>query len=486
MAEWLKQQYDVTVLKVQLLRTSPNVRFTLQARVAERLTDIESWQSDTSDMGLTETAASDDYRNVTGNLSQAMLASVGKWMEIQPGRPLWVHLVKPYGVLRFVPWERSLGDALSEPVLMLPDFIFPPLRETESALEVALCGSAPLNREEHSVSDAMQAVATRILEASPRTTRLHVFADGQLTQRLRDEFNEQGRLNADVFVYGPEGAAPYVDPTAPSKTTDAGELRSPWLLWMRDALRKQSIDVMHFVCHGYLRRDRGAMLFAQSPMERTNRYLAGPVGQAELGNFLTQIGAWSTALTSVADDNSEAGLRDLADGIAQSRPGPLLMHMMRSDPNALEVVNAYRFLYSVSPMDAPQSSALSMYCQPHRISSPGVTTAPRRVRSARAYFDPNDEVDPHEVDAPATPMDAVFKGQRTVVPWVASTERFAEEVQLLVEQLSADASEAGDLAPDPKGTIALDLVERLRAAVARAATSDVAEPVSTYRTRGSP
>lgn len=284
MAEWLKQQYDVTVLKVQLLRTRPNVRFTLQAKVNERLTDIESWKSDTRDMGFTETAASDDYRTVTGNLSQAMLAAVAKWKTIRSGRPLWVHLMKPYGVLRFVPWERSLA-ALGVPVLMLPDFIFPPLRETQSALQVALCGSAPLSREDRSVCEAMEAVSRRILDASPRATRLHVFADSQLTQRLRDEFSTQGRLNVDVFVYDPEGAASYVNPDSPSKTTDAGDLRSPWLLWMRDALRKQSIDVMHFVCHGYLRRDRGAMLFAQSPVERTDRYLAGPVGQAELGNF---------------------------------------------------------------------------------------------------------------------------------------------------------------------------------------------------------
>ena len=485
MAEWLKQQYDVTVLKVQLLRTRPNVRFTLQAKVNDRLTDIESWTSDTSDMGLTAAAASEDYRTVTGNLSQSMLASVAKWMRRQPGRPLWVHLVKPYGVLRFVPWERSLG-ALGVPVLMLPDFIFPPLRETESALEVALCGSAPLNREDRSVCEAMEAVSGRILDASPRATRLHVFGDSRLTQRLRDEFSKQGRLNVDVFVYDPEGAAPYVNPDSPSKTTDAGDLRSPWLLWMRDALRKQSIDVMHFVCHGYLRRDRGAMLFAQSPVERTDRYLAGPVGQAELGSFLTQIGAWSTAFTSVIDDNSEAGLRDLADGIAQSRPGPLLLHRMLSDAGALEIVSAYRFLYSVPPMDAPKSSALSMYCQPHRIRRSGVMNAAKRVRNARAYFDPDDVVDPHEEGGAASPIDAVFKGQPTVAPWVASTERFAEEVQLLVEQRSAEAP-APDTpeSADPKAAIELELVERLRAAVARAATSEVAEPVSIYRTRES-
>src|SRR5262249_35580764 len=143
-------------------------------------------------------------------------------------------------------------------------------------------------------------------------------------------------------------------------------IRSPWLRWMCNALRGQSIDVAHFICHGHLSRDRGAMLFAESPLSRSQAYLSSPVGAVELGAFLTQVGAWSTVFSSVPDNNSEAGLLALADEIAQSRPGPMMMHLISQDLLACE--QGYRFLYGDGPRWAPMSSALFIYCQPYLLS----------------------------------------------------------------------------------------------------------------------
>jgi hypothetical protein len=482
MAEMLKRQYDIVVLKVELLDTAPNVRFTLQAKVDGQLTDVRSWKSDTSDMGFPrrERREPATYRDVTGNLPGEMIQAVGDWLASNTvgNRPLWVHLVKPYGVLRFVPWERALGNALPVPILMLPDFIFPPPRESSHGLDVALCGSAPLDFEGLWVLQAMRDVSHCVLEASARRTRLHIFADVDHAQLLRDEYMGEGRLNNDVFVHSPEKAAPYLEPDASSRLVDqTGRLRSPWLLWMRDALRGQSVDIVHFCCHGLLTRDRGALLFAESPLERTRRYVAGPVSQVELGTFLTQVGAWSAAFTSVFDNNSEPGLRALADEVAQTRPGPLLMNTVTDDPAPGVLVEAYRFLYSVEPADAPKSSSLFMYCQPYRVRTKAVDDDRRRTRGSSAHTAVRNPVQARVVERVATdesPLEKIFDTQDTILPWVASTERFAEQVQLRFQQSARD-----EQGTDPEESqsvrheVALDTVNKLRSAVARIAADDI-------------
>jgi hypothetical protein len=478
MAEVLKREYDIVVLKVELLDKRPNVRFTLQAKIEGDLTNIQSWQSDTSDMGfLPQGPQRSSYDSVTGNLRGEMIAFVDDWIhtETTGTRPIWVHLVKPYGVLRFVPWERALGTPLSLPVLMLPDFIFPPPRESSSTLDVALCGSAPLYHETHYVHSAMRDIAHRILDGSARRTRLHIFSDADLAPSLSNQFKLEGRLDVDVFVYSPAHAAPYVSSDPSSRIVDqTGQLRSPWLLWMRDALRGQSIDVVHFVCHGYLARDRGALLFAQTPLERTDRFLAGPVGPWELQTFLTQIGAWSSAFTSVQDNNSEPGLRALADDIAQTRPGPLLMHNVRYDPACAAVGDAYRFLYSIEPMDSPASVSLFMYCQPYRVKTNAIDFNAARMRSLTAHPGVRNALQEQTAQLLAgesSPLDQIFTTNDNVLPWVASTERFAEQVQLRFQQVDRDRADEGhDTAPDLQRQVTLATLDKLRASVAKMAS----------------
>src|SRR5205809_222794 len=150
MAELLKQKYDLIVLKTELLssaRGAPNVHFTLQCKIHGQLTNVRRWEAHTRDLGLASRPNSpNSVSKLDGiQLPNDLLTELSGWMhqETDGDRPLWVHLCKPYGELRFVPWERLLGAALGVPILMLPDFIFPRPRESSSALEVALCASAP-------------------------------------------------------------------------------------------------------------------------------------------------------------------------------------------------------------------------------------------------------------------------------------------------------------------------------------------------------
>jgi hypothetical protein len=479
MAEKLKRDYDVIVLKTELFNVrsgAPNVRFTLQCKVDGELQDAQKWEADTQLIGFTGRSDSSSIERESSGvtLPHELVEELRAWFEseTQGDRPLWVHLVRPYGPLRFVPWERVLGDALKVPVLMLPDFIFPPPREVTSVLDIVLCGSAPLGHEDRFIYESVRLAAQRILEAALRRTRLHVFVDAQLVDALRNEWHASGQLNTTIFVYESERARKYVEPELSSRLLDqTGKLRSPWLLWMRDALRGRSVDVLHFVCHGYLSRDQGAMLFAQSPLERTDRFLAGPVGATELLTFLTQVGAWSTVFTAVPDNNSDAGLRALADEIAQTRPGPLMMQTMALDPDCVALADGYQFLYSTTPRHPPRSTALFIYCQPYLDPAARPATRPATgVRNPRGGVMPEltrNAVQRAEVERAheGSPLDPLFLGNDNVSSSVASTERFAEQVQLRFQQFARDEVLPASVR-DHHAHLVMDTVDKIRSAVA--------------------
>lgn len=505
MAEAIKRDYDIVVLKVQAgagLGASagsrePIVRFTLQYHEERALVDGPRWEFPRGQivpMELDRSTARGQGPSIA--LPVAMLEGLRDWFtdKTKGRRPLWVHLVKPYGLLRIVPWELALGQALARPILMLPDFIFPPPREAMHVLDVALCGSAPLGYEGHSVHQAMRQAADRILAGTGagRRVRLHVFADRDIAQPLSAAWKADGRLDAQIVVHDTAEAEPYVAEDLSSRLVDAaGTLRSPWLLWMCKVLADQAIDVVHFICHGHLTRERGALLFAQSPLERSERYLAGPVGAAELGTFLTRVGAWSTVFSSLPDNHSAPGLRWLADEIAQSRPGPMMMHNLAVDPDGAALAAGYAFLYGLEPQAAPESRALFIYCQPYleagvvnfsaapaapqgmeraafrsrgSVSKDGTTASPFTVPVSPVARNPlQQEAAARSLEQ--SPLDRFFGAER-VSSLVASTERFAEQVQLQCQQLARD-----DLLP-ASGTrsaefeATFDTLAKLRAAVA--------------------
>lgn len=478
MAEKLKRDFDIVVLKTELLDApvgSDNVRFILQYKLGGQLANAASWMSSTNALGLGNRRGNATWqgRGPVVQLPSNMLDALRDWFsqETNGNRPLWVHLVRPYGVLRFVPWERLLGAALDVPILMLPDFIFPPPRETKAALEVVLCGSAPLGFEQAWVRDAIQCSVERIIEGSVRRTRIHVFTDRDIAQELHATWAGAPFLGTSVLIQDHGLAEKHVsDDTSARLLERSGLLRSPWLLWMRDALRNRAVDVVHFACHGYMARDRGAMIFAQSPLERTDRYLAGPVGASELHTFLTKVGAWSTGFTSPFDNHSEPGLRGLADEIAQSRPGPLMMASMSEDPQLQALAQAYRFVYGTDPQLPPRSTALFIYCQPYLTAD--AVRPHGQLKGAQATAAPGAEVARNVLQKQvadsadeASPLDELFLGTENVAPWVAATQRLAEQVQLRYQQIARD-----ELAPVDQcqhdAKVALRTIDDLRRAVA--------------------
>jgi hypothetical protein len=485
MAEMLKRQYDLVVFKVDMQPTRPNVLFTLQAKVDGALTDIRSWPGDITELGLLR----DRDATVACTLPTSMVSELAAWMsENTTGMsPLWVHLVKPYGALRFMPWERAFGSDFPQPILMLPDFIFPPPREASETLDVALLASAPLHVEDYLVKEAVRNTVGGIITAAVRRTELHVFADQDMYSELHTLMGMVTDSAVKVTLYDPREAEPYVVEDLSSRLVDqTGQLRSPWLLWMRNELRRNSVDVFHFVGHGSLTRDRGALLVAQSPMERTREFRAGPISATELATFMTQVGAWGTALTVARQNNSEPGLRAIADEIGQTRPGPVLMHNAERDPSLSMMRDAYRLLFDTMPAGMPKSDALFVYCQPYRVRSGDTTElevgTQRRVRSDITLESPvsrnaNQTRIAQGFNSLSSPLDSVIERSGTVKPWVAATERVAEQVQLkMLASVRDDDDE--DSAQTVRQNAADSVLASLRESVAAFAEEDAASEAS--------
>ena len=480
MADYLKRNYSIVVLKVQLLADGvqgEQVSFQVQFNEQGNLIESEPNLVPANVICRASLRDSDSTWNENSDftLPVSVIEQLRKWMDswAENEQPLWIHLVSPYGLLRFVAWERVLGHALARPILMLPDFIFPPPREAADALDVVVCGSAPLHREDHSIRLGVAHAIKHIASVERESVRIHVFVDRQMQRDLQQLLGPTLAQDDRVVFYDQERARPFVsDESTNSWTRKPGDLKSPWLLWMRDCLKDQSIDVVHFVCHGYLARQRGALLFAQSPIERSRSYLSGPVTGQDLQTFLTQIGAWSVVFSSIPDNSSEFGLRGLADEIAQARPGPLMMYVQNEDVTGNALSEGYRFLYSPHVPTAPASTALFIYCQPYLAALPAsmaLTRAPEEDVTAfalKSVSHNQEQLDFAALSHMATsPLDRFFASPNLVTSSVAATERFAEQVELRYQQLTRDGVLAGDHGSRTVNTV-VDTMSKLRAAVA--------------------
>jgi hypothetical protein len=158
------------------------------------------------------------------------------------------------------------------------------------------------------------------------------------------------------------------------------------------------------------------------------------------------MGACARSFESVPDNLSELGLRAVIGDIAETRPGPLLMNTTVADPTGEALAAAYGFLFGRVRRSPPASEALCLYCQPYL--DPSADSAADTSRMRRRSVAPPAEVpgvfrnDAQRTAADlaeeASPLENVYAGSPRVSGLVASTARFAEEVQLKYQQLARD------------------------------------------------
>ncbi len=357
---------------------------------------------------------------VLRELRPAIRAALG------PDKPLWLELATPTGYLPTVPWERLLQPALNTPILRLPHVAIAPA-VTVDVLDIVLCGSAPAAKGSYPVDQLLHSITRRLVEEASRwnKTIIHIFVDERVHGALKSLLGDLAAPAkwGQVRLYNPEDAVAYG--SIGRSTTIAeqpGRLENPWLRWIADALAGRSADVVHFLGHGYLTLDQGAIALAESPVVNTDRELARFVGPQQLGAFLTRIGAWSIGFSSPPINFCPAGLRLLVDQLARLVPGPVFLHDLAADRDTGGLgglAATYNFLYAPrhwtrKPVPPPSSPAVSVYGHPALL---------RQDEPARQY---------RILDDPfAWPADAsmVERAKEDTPTWVAASERYLEQAR---------------------------------------------------------
>jgi hypothetical protein len=337
----------------------------------------------------------------------------GRW-------PLWLSFPLYSGYLPVLPWEPLLKDRLKVPILRLSYTDVQPIRSRQS-LDAVVCFSFPRAKEflaaqespnHQTPEQTIHYFFERIPPNLAPYTTFHAFADQSthpVLTSLRDRHPE-----FRIVVYDPRDAARYggFDADSELATASAEQLESPWLLWIRDAMGLTSVDLAHFICHGYLGKEEGLLAVSHSPVRDDDEEWSRFIGARQLCTFLDQVGAWSVAFSSPPANYSISGLRMLQDQIARIRPGPVLFHDMVRDPDRVGWDEAYQYAYAVEEAGAPKSAAVSLCCHPDW-ALPGTAPDSKTQRLLKDL-------------SLAGRIPEVFEGSENTPSWLASGQRALE------------------------------------------------------------
>ena len=352
------------------------------------------------------TSRSDPDLRVPPDVVQYVAGWAGEVLE--PDRALWLHLVKPYGLLGAIPWERDLVPALQRPFLRLPDVLPEPSRSS-SSLTVALIATAPAPEGPPPALELGLPVARALAAAVSGRLHLHVFADTDARQAVEDGLRQLGL--AEVEVHAPSTRPPDGRSDRRSDRSRVGDLRSGWLRWVRDTLTGRPVDAVHFLVHGNSLGTRGAIL---TPLDATaEREIPVSVEATEIEMLLTQIGAFTAGFSRLPNNWSDHGLRQVIDELGSRRAGPVLLHDASLDDDHAALTEAYRFLTESQPSVPPASASLTMYAQP------------RQVLQEVPHLRP---ADGWTVE-PSGAVQAQFDKEETP-GWLAAAQRYLEQQEL--------------------------------------------------------
>lgn len=442
MAEGIKRKYNLVALKVTLVTGNSDAILRLEFEVTEahRPSTLRTWEVPAEDFGLPRRLDPERvlHRGYQFSLPGAIQQDLRSELEyIRHEGPLWLHLVKPYGYLGAVPWEELLHEAVGWPVLRLPDVWAEPPTEFPSSLDVALCASEPAADIPFDLVRSLTRLTEHLLRVPRARVRVDLFTDLRCVGGLRAYFNSAGLLDTSVFVHDPGAASSYAIPRRSLTVKAPREVESPWLLWMREALQGRSVDLVHFLGHGYMDGSKGALGFAESPMLNQDASWCRFVGSEELSLFLGQVGAWSVAIDSPIGNYSEMGLRAIADDLAQQRPGPTLHHESRlDDPDLHELGQAFQFLFTPEPGVPAPLRSVALCCQPFRVKGyQQQMTFTKGIRT-RAPLQPPPAPAPHPLS------------EENVPAWIAAAQRYVEQKQFEVSQVRKTTSVRGSTRSD--------------------------------------
>lgn len=417
MAAVVRSEHDLPTIRIRQSAKDPRHEAVFEA-VRGRGRGREVTRCGLAELGLPEELTRsrwpDSSFSVPAHVIEA-LRTAARRLGRSPTPPydaLWLELPSPRGYLYLLPWERLLAS-LGRPLFRLPNYTVRP-RASTTSLQVAVCASAPLAKTWFDTASFLERFIPQWVGHSGREVTVHVFTDMAGYERLRSV--TAGYSPATVVVHDPAEARDY---TAPERTTRLGlsaAVTNPWLLWMRDAMQGQALDVVHFTSHGYLSGDRGAIALASTPAHNTDRELSRFVGAAEMSAFLAQVGAWAFVLSGPPYNYCAPGLRELADAIALVQPGIALVHDLELDESMAQFASTVQTVFGGEPVPGPMP-AISCWTHPRFVEFPAF--------EQRAFYVTQEGYSSFIDDATHAAL-----GREDTPAWVASATRYLEAQQV--------------------------------------------------------
>jgi len=456
-AEAVKQQYALPTIKFSLEfessdklgRPVPVVLIDID-QGSVRITGIRASQDELGVPDDFDPATYPSYTEPSFEFSSGLGQQIGAAAAGALGQEevLWLQLADPVGFLSVLPLERMLRPFVGHrPIVRIPNFALSPAAPADS-IDIAVCLSEPLSKFAFGGPYFLSAFIPALLDAYP--ARMHVFTDLYTHQQMTADpslgpFTGAGRL----VLYDPVGAPPATRIAAGSTRDSGPAVTNPWLLWMLQELSGVTVDVVHFVAHGYTRGGQSALALAESPNRNEDRLWARFVGPNQTAAWLTQLGAWAVGFTSPAPNFSSMGLREFFDDLARLRAGPVVHHDAGLDPVSAEAAHAYAgLLTGQQPGLLP---AVSMYAHPSVFTDLPYPGRPAPNSFAAEVVTSSLGPQPPAVSAPA---------------WVTSTRRYLEQSVATMFPEAEEPASSAQMATGEGAKQALtfvnDVLDRLR------------------------
>jgi hypothetical protein len=322
-----------------------------------------TWRVTLRDLGLAEDLRPESLPQIMLPLQvQDGLRASLKLMNSQADRPVWLKLVRPYGYLGMLPWERVLDALLERPVLRLPDFPERP-RENTATLEVAIVFDPPPRVPDETASLQLKCITQELLASSlRRRTRVNVFTTSSWFERIG-----HSDLDEHVTVYPPSKALALAEKLGArsERRTESGI----WLDWICAAVEGRSIDAVYFVGRAVATDVRKGVQISStpSPEDDDGTVALALVNIADIGTALTRVGAWAAIFSPPPLDRGGLGMAFVADAFARSRPGAVLYHP--AEPEHREGLRrGLQILFASGEAQQSRMTDGFVYCHPAAIA----------------------------------------------------------------------------------------------------------------------
>ena len=474
----------MVVLQVRLVFASQNTEVHLDLRRGDAAPSDEHrlWKVALSTLGVpTSPAGGGEAFSLPAQVIEG-LREAPILRGIQEGQPLWLDLLRPYGLLGLLPWEDVLGRAIGRPVLRRPSLLAHP-EEDRDVADVALLLCVDPTEDRLRTNFQVRSIVDAVLGRSSRLqTRMHVFAPEPWHGVLLSEtFDARVHLHDPVSEFPAEHDGP------------AANLK-PWIDWVSLALKGQSLDTVHIIGEA---EPSAVGAFLMLPMPSAARIVpdgteVGMVAASpeDVCAMSTLLGAWMLAFTPPQDGTSATTLAFFADAAARIRPGPLLFHRLQIPEDAVAMAEAYGFLLSPRPVRAPPLTRGFAYALPGTVAHEA-SDAREKVEQAivaamaSAYTVTGRSPLAERLLATATAiLPGVPRHEITQVPnWAAATQRFVETATLdELRRASPDVLLSG-------GTVSLATHPATRAGsldVVKQTLADIQAVVSKHLAAGTP